>query len=61
MQRRNEINNEINSIMKDLRKAGVKSLKFLNRRVAVDQMGRKIVFKRTITNGILHTTFEIIN
>lgn len=53
--------NEINNLIRDLQRAGVKSLRFVDRNTAIDQLGRKIVFKRTIVKGFLNTTFEIIN
>jgi len=53
--------NEINNLMKDLRRAGVRSLKFVDKNTAIDQFGRKIVFKRVVVKGFLHTMFEITN
>ena len=50
---------DVNTLMRDLQRAGVRELKFVGKNVAIDQMGRKIIFKRTITKGLVHQTFEI--
>lgn len=52
---------EIDYLLKDLQRAGVRKLRFISKNVATDQLGRKIVFKRTVVKGFVSTTFEIIN